>query len=254
VFTETGLAGAAGLGVGLLITVTLLTLVWRDNAAARFVQHGLVGAALGYVVVITWRQVIEPRLLAPLLRTPGDVLLWAPLLLSAVLWAAGVERLWRRANPADGTPGPVRRGVRRAGSAVAALLLAGAVAIAVVGMVQGTLVPQVMRAARMGFDPALAPPLLLTGLLTLLITVGVLLHLYTGGDRFFGQAPPPIRQLMAAWLWLGKRAIWLAAGVLFARLFASRVTLLSARFEYLVVGFQQTGIWQWLTQIWNGLP
>lgn len=253
-FTELGLAGASGLGVGLLITVILLTLVWRDNVAARFVQHVLVGVALGYVAVITWRQVLAPRLLAPLWRTPGDILLWAPLLMSAVLWMAGVERLWRRPNPANGRPSAVRQAVRGAGATVAALLFAGAVAIAVTGMVQGTLAPQVVRAARMGFDPALPPVLLLSGLLTLLVTVGVLLHLYAGGEHLFGQAPPPLHQLMAAWLWVGKRAIWLAAGVLFARLFASRVTLLGARFEYLVVGLQETGIWQWLTQIWTGLP
>ena len=46
---------------------------------------------------------------------------------------------------------------------------------------------------------------------------------------------------------LDQHALWLAAGIIFARLMASRLSLLIARIDYLMSAFYATPFWQWWT-------
>jgi hypothetical protein len=118
------------------------------------------------------------------------------------------------------------------------------------GLLQGTLFPQFWQAARTAFDPAMSVPIFLAGVLTLLITTATLLYLYVDPARYLAEQPAYIRRLFSSWLWLGQRALWLAAGILFARLLASRLSLLIARIDYLVHALANTPLWQW----WLGQP
>lgn len=110
----------------------------------------------------------------------------------------------------------------------------------------------------MGQSLAGGAPLLLTGLLTLLITGGALLHLYSGraadgDDRLpVRRFPAPLRPVLKGWAWLGQRGLWLAAGVIFAHLFASRITLLIARLDALFFSQQASDLWRWLWALVGG--
>jgi hypothetical protein len=121
-----------------------------------------------------------------------------------------------------------------------ALLLAIGLSAGLFGLLQGTLFPQFSQAALTAFDPAVSMPIFLAGVLTLLITVGALLTLYVDADRYLAEQPAYVRRLLNAWLWLGQRAIWVAAGIIFARLMASRLSLLIARIDYLINAFTNT--------------
>jgi hypothetical protein len=74
-----------------------------------------------------------------------------------------------------------------------------------------------------------------------------LLYLYVDPARYLAEQPVYVRRLLNSWLWLGQRAIWLAAGIIFARLMASRLSLLIARIDYLITTFSATPFWQWWT-------
>jgi hypothetical protein len=80
--------------------------------------------------------------------------------------------------------------------------------------------------------------------LTLLITTATLLYLYVDPARYLAEQPTYVRRLLNSWLWLGQRALWLAAGIIFARLMASRLSLLIARIDYLITALTSTPFWQ----------
>ena len=120
-------------------------------------------------------------------------------------------------------------------------------------MVQGTLAPQFVAAARGGLP--WGSPLLpfLSGLLTLLVTTGALLYFTVDPAQHLTGQPRILARLMDGWLWLGQRAVWLAAGAIFARLFASRISLLLAQLDYWATTWLATGLGQTLAAWWGRL-
>ena len=94
---QSGAAGQIGLWVGLLTSLALASMLLRDNALARLAQHILVGAGVGYAVVLAVRSVLWPQLVGPLLRAP-DASPWRWLLagLLAVLLLAGTVQIAAR--------------------------------------------------------------------------------------------------------------------------------------------------------------
>jgi hypothetical protein len=90
-------------------------------------------------------------------------------------------------------------------------------------------------------------PIFLAGALTLLLTTATLLYLYVDPARYLTEQPLFIRRLLNGWIWIGQRALWFAAGIIFARLMASRLSLLIARIDYLITAFYATSFWQWWT-------
>jgi hypothetical protein len=221
-----------------------------DNRLARLAQHILIGAALGYLSLLVWQQTLRPRLVAPLLNAASDVWLWAPLTLGLLLWIAGLERIVHQ-GAAPRQAKQWQRALRAAGIAPVALMLGIGGGAGIMGALQGTLFPQFWRAAAMGFDQSASILRLLSGVLTLLITTGVLLHLYVNPVRHALPQQGMVRQVMLGWMWLGKRALWLAAGLIFARLLAARLSLLIARLEFLVSSLYATELWQWLEALWS---
>ncbi len=235
---------------GLITTLLIFSSLFGDHALARLGLHLLVGAALGYVGILAIHHVLRPRLITPLLADPtGDPLLWAPALLGVLLLAAGMDRTWRPARQA--LPG-WRRMLHGAGRLPSAVLLAVGISAGLWGALQGTLIPQFWRAAQQSFDPSAAATTFLVGLLTLLVTTGTLLYLYVDPVRYVAEQPGLVRRVMRGWLWLGQRAIWLSAGIIFARLMASRLSLLIARVDYLLTTLYATPIWQWFAQTFSG--
>ena len=112
------------------------------------------------------------------------------------------------------------------------------VAVALVGAVQGTLAPQFLYVARssLAWNAPLAE--FTVGALTLVLTTAALIFFVIDLDRHLESQPAWAQRVVRGWVWIGQRALWLAAGALFARLFASRLTLLVAAL----------GDWLWFLQ------
>lgn len=243
----------AGLWVGLAISLLVFSAILGDHWAARLGQHLLVGAGLGYAGVVVWHALSQASMFEELARDSlGYWWHWIGVLLLVLLVAGALGRIcWpRRSARQEHT---IQRWLRRGGWAPAAFLAAAGLAIGAVGAIQGTIGPQLAQAARSGLLWGAPPILLLNGMLMLAITTGALLFFTIDPVRHLDDQPRLVRQIMRGWLWLGQRAAWLAAGVIFARLFASRVSLLIAQFEYWVVTFAATGIGQSLATWWQSL-
>ena len=278
-----GLLQDAGLVLGLVMSLMIGSYLIRDNFLARLGQYVLIGAGLGYLAVLVWRNVLWPRLFAPLIADPmawqsatGTDLftLWLPLLLGVLMWGGGLELL---RLPPDRFKGRI---LLRLLAAVPAAILGGVVlGVAVSGAVQGTLWPllsaalqtsQAETAAASGGTAGTGQATWLVRLLTLLITGGVLIHLQYGpiaGEKESGSPPPrsssPVeadagagarpnlyRMLLGTslrvWEGIGRRALWLAAGIIFARLVASRFSLALARLDYFLYEIPRSDLWQLL--------
>jgi hypothetical protein len=231
---------------GLTMTLIIASGLFGDHALARLGQHLLVGASLGYLAVLAIQHVLRPRLIAPLLADPtGEPMRWVPLGLGLILLIAGVDRTMR--SPRATTLPVWRRGLHGLGRLPVALLLAVGLSAGFFGLLQGTLFPQFWQAAQSAFDPTVSMPIFLAGVFTLLITTATMLYLYIDPARYLAEQPTYVRRLLNGWIALGQRALWLAAGILFARLLASRLSLLIARVDYLVNALGNTPFWQWLT-------
>ena len=246
-FTVNAMLQTLGFWVGLVMTLLIFSAVMGDHAAARLGQHILVGAGLGYVGVLAVQHVLRPLLFAPLLADPqGDPWRWTPLALGVVLITAGLDRSIRQFRPNGGALPLWRRALHAAGRVPVALLLAVGLAAGLFGGFQGTFAPQFLAAAQSAFVPGASVADFLSGVLTLLITTAALLYLYGDSARYLTDQPAAVRRVLSGWLWLGQRAVWLTAGLIFARLLASRLSLLIARIDYFVTAFYSTPLWAWL--------
>jgi hypothetical protein len=245
-YTNNELLATLGFWGSLLMTLIIFSGIAGDHALARLGQHLLVGASVGYMGVLAIQHVLRPRLITPLLNDPtGDPLRWVPLSLGLLLMIAGLDRTLR---PVRSTAPPLwRQALHGLGRLPVALLLAVGLSAGLFGALQGTLLPQFWRAAQTAFDPGVSMPIFLAGVLTLLITTATLLYLYVDPARYLAEQPVYIRRLLDGWLWIGQRALWLAAGVIFARLMASRLSLLIARLDTFIVALSTTPFWQWWT-------
>jgi hypothetical protein len=164
--------------------------------------------------------------------------------LGLLLWIAGIDLL---RGSMTGRPSRLRSGVRLLAIVPMGILVGVAVGVGIAGAIQGTLIPQFLRSADLGL-PEGSPGFLLVGMLTLLITTGVLIHLQVGKLSAVEQKFPLfLLSFLRGWGWIGARALWLAAGFLFAQLFTSRITLLIARLEYFFYDLRATDLWIWLS-------
>jgi hypothetical protein len=241
-----------GFWIGLLVTLLILSAALGDHALARLGQHLLVGAALGYAAVLALHHVLRPRLWTPLVGgSPGVVETWIPLGLGLLLVLAGLDRTWRAPRAARV---PLwRRGLHGAGRVPVAFLLGVGLAAGTFGALQGTFLPQFWRAARIAFDPTASGPLFVIGVLTLLVTTATLLYFYVDPARYLADQPGWIQQLVQGWIGAGRYAVWLVAGMIFARLMAARLSLLIGRVEYLRLALFDTTLWQWAQSAWQAL-
>ena len=238
-----------GMWVGLVVALLVFSAILGDHWLARLGQTILVAAGLGYAAAVTWHAMIGLPFVQGLLANPrAEPWNWIPVILGVLLVLASAERILFQGE--GGPPaGGFRRVLRWGGVVPAALLLATGIAVVAVGAVQGTLLPQFLAAARMGIQWDAPLDLFFTGLLTLIITASALVFWGLDPQHHLAGQPSWVQRLMRAWVWFGQRAVWLAAGVLFARLLASRTSLLIAEFEFMRATFTSTGLWQ-IIQSW----
>jgi len=161
-FASADLAGTLATWVAALATIG----VWSYLVGARrifaLLQYLLAGLATGYLVVLAIRDVLVPRLVAPLIADPGDHV-WLVPAAGLVLLLVGAVWLPRRAT----TP-------------ATAVMVGGLAAFALGGAVVGTILPQ-MAAALPG--AAGSPSDRLGEVIALAITVVVLVGFLHGAPR-----------------------------------------------------------------------
>jgi len=250
-FNQPAWATSVGAWLGFAVVLLIFSGIFGDRWLARLGQYILLGAAIGYAAAITWRTLLELPLVQGLrdqpLARPWD---WIPVLLAVLLLVAALERIFFQG---EGGPPPAgfRRVLRWLGALPAAFLLAAGVAVAATGAVQGTLLPQFLQAARTGITWNAPLDVFLTGVITLVVTAAALVYFGLDPQRHLADQPALVQQIMRGWVWFGQRAVWLAAGVLFARLAVSRISLLIAQFEYLRIVFISSGAWQALETWWR---
>lgn len=247
-----GLWADLSVWISFLISLAIFSLVVRENKLARAAQFLLVGTSLGYAALLAWHNVLRPRLILPLLWGPERPWpLWVAAGLALLLCLAGVAQF----GQGDGL-GLLPRRVRGLATAVGllplGLLLGATLGATLIGNWQGLLRPQFLRAAELGqaVGGGLIPAII--GLSMLLISAGVLLFLVMDVERHLPLPPVPT-QLFRIWISLGQRAVWLASGVLFARLMAARIALLVAWYDQMLIYLEATGLWQWAESVWRAL-
>lgn len=240
-----------GLWLGLGLSLFLFSFLIRDNVLARLAQHVLAGVVVGYLALMAWHEVLYARVVLPLSTGDGGAL-WIPAGLGVVLLVAGVQRILaqtypeRRDRGAMGQAGLFDRILFNLGRLPVAILLGAGVGVAIVGAVEGTLLPQYLRGAQIAFVPGGEIGRVIIGLLTLLLTTGVMVHLYVDPDRLAPSQPSFVRNTLAIWSWIGRHAFWLAAGILFARLLAARMSLLVAQLQLLLEIMAQNPLVMWI--------
>lgn len=265
------------LWIGLILTLMTFSLIIRENVFSRLAQYILVGTVAGYLGVIAIHDILRPQLFLPISAAPfADLPLFALFLLGMLMLVSGIVRIVQT-DATDGSHASgsrdesfIRRALYAVGIIPVVLLLGIGLAVAVTGSIQGTLLPQFWRAAETGFAWTQSPETFVSGIITLLVTIGVFLHIYAApaiqpdADRSNTEQsdlPEQLRmtqlvphqgtnepslfdRIILLWAGLGKRMLWLAAGILFARLVASRLSLLIAQFEQIDRVLKGTQVWQ----------
>jgi hypothetical protein len=198
----------AGLLLGFLLTLFVYSYIWRDNPLYRLAVHLLVGAGAGYAAVILMQTVFLPVLQA--LSQPGTLpVAWiVPFLFALLLLLKLVRPLAWLGN-----------------SAVAYLVGVGA-AVALIGAIAGTLLPQITAVY----------PDVISGILVAVLTLLVLLTFhFTGRLTAGGQVVMPVWQRYAATV--GRAVIMVTFAALFAGLLNTSIVLLSSRVAFFVNRF-----------------
>jgi xanthosine utilization system XapX-like protein len=251
VLLPAGWAAGAGLWVGFVFTLLIFSALLGDHLLARLAQYVLVGALLGYTVVVTWQSILASTWVAALHAEPWTPRWqWAPAAAAAILAVAGLGRILAQ----SGLRPPASRwleALRLFGALPALGLAAVAAALALTGSIQGTLGPQFLHAARNGLIWGAPWAMLASNLVALLVTAAALVALVTDPAQHLTSQPAWVQRLLRGWIWLGQRALWLAAGALFARLFASRLSLWVAEITYWTQAIQSTELGQQLERGWR---
>lgn len=215
-----------GTWVAVILTLFVFSFLLGDNVLYRLAEHIFVGVAVGYAAVVVFHSVLAPKLLVPLVAALGQwdwgrlSLLLVPLVLGLLLLTKSFQRL---------------RPFAWLGSFGVALLLGVGAALAIAGAFFGTLQPQVEATADLsGYVPRYGPVLgLISGIVVLIGTIGVLLHFYFNASRE-GALVRLRTWLVQNWGGLGRWFIYVAFGALLATTFMARLSILVDRIQFLL--------------------
>lgn len=242
------------LWISFLFSLMIFSMILGDNLLAKLAQYILVGVSLGYLGVLAIQHVLRPRLFRPLWEAPlAHPALWGALALGFCLCVAGIERIWAQSQPTESIGSGWRRILLRLGGIPVAILLGVGVSVVFIGILQGTLWPLFWHTARTGLSQVGSLGTALTSVFVLLLTTATLLYWTIPVAEITAGQPSWVRYLLRGWVAVGKRALWFSAGILFARLFASHLSLLIARMEFFLYGLLQSTVWQWAEGLWRGL-
>lgn len=198
-----------GFATGLLLTLFIYSYLLGDNWFYRVAVHMLVGVSAAYAAVVAVEELFIPLFnrfqTEP---TASANLLWLiPLLLSLLLLLT-----WFRP-------------VTWLGNSAVGLLVGTGAAVALVGVVAGTFIPQVVSTP--GTGPA-------GQLLIALLTIFALLYFQFTGREDRG-APARVRgqRIISG---VGRGLLMITFGAVFASAFTTSLVLLSDRLSYFISG------------------
>lgn len=205
-----------GLVIGFILTLLIYSYVIGDNPAYRLAVHILVGVSAAYAAVLVLRQAILP-IVAQLALNPLSLnsLLWlVPILLALLLI---LQRLPRFAWLGDNAT---------------ALLVGVGAAIALMGAITGTLLPQILVFGDAG-NTSLSP---IQGIVTAVLTACTLLTFqFTGKKNELGEWVRPFWQ--RGFVQIGQAVLMITFGALFAGLLSTSLVLLTERIGYYFAQF-----------------
>jgi hypothetical protein len=220
---DTSLLDMAGTLVAAILTLFVFSYLLGDNVLYRFAEHLFVGAAVGYVMVVTFHVVLGSKLMMPLIEALSEGN-WGRTLLLTISLVMGLLLLTQ----------PLKAGSWLGSLSVAFLVGVGA-ALAIGGAMLGTLLPQVDATANVTYYVARYGSTLglFSGVVVLVGTIGVLVHFQFGS----GQEGPVARLragLVRTWGGLGRWFILVAFAAILATTFMSRLSFLTGRIQFLV--------------------
>ena len=196
-------AGVAGTWVAAAVTIVIFGRLLGERRLFGLAQYLLAGLATGYLVILSVREVLVPRLLDPLVTDGASrPALW--LAVPLVVAMAGAAYLPRRVA---GVP--------------VAFLVGGIAAFALSGAIVGTVLPQLAS----GIVVPRPVTALVNGLIALLVSALVLVSFLHGGPRGRLSASAAAA---GRWLVIGGLGAWLGY------LLVSRLALLVDRIAFLM--------------------
>ncbi len=218
------LANLIWTALSFIFTLLVLSYVFLgDNPLFRVATYIFVGVAAGYTFLVSFNQVIWPRLIFPLINASASplekALLGAPLLLGLLLLTKLFPRLASLGN-----------------ISMAYLVGVGA-AVAIGGAVLGTLFPQGSAAVN-AFDlhasQGRSPSLVLIEAVVLLVgTAATLMYFYFGARSLTPGQQPQRPQVVDTTAQIGKYFIAITFGSLFAGVYIASISALVERVYFL---------------------
>lgn len=85
-----------GTWIGALLTLAILSFLYKDNPVYKLAEHVFIGVAAGYFVALEYRNVFLPNLWNPLIESPGrldSLLLLVPFALGLLLFTRFSPRI-----------------------------------------------------------------------------------------------------------------------------------------------------------------
>lgn len=215
-----------GTFISALLTIMVLSYLWRDNAAFRIATYAFVGVAAGYAGAVAWHNVLAPALVEPVLEqglaVVSDLTVIVPWFLILLLAFKISPRL------------------SKVGSVSTALMVGVGAAVVVGGAITGTLLPQSMAAMNTLSPAAVTPTTGETGLertanvlILLLGTLSTLVYFRFSASR--SQTGEKERTWLASAIaYVGRIFIAVTFGVMYAGVLMSTIIVLGQRLQELV--------------------
>jgi hypothetical protein len=239
--TNAQLLELAGTAVAALLTIMILSYALGDNAFFRLASYLFIGVASGYAGAVAWHDVLQPRLVDPLLAAGPSILSNSAQLTGVVAPVLLVVLLLSKVAPTMG----------RLGGLPVALMVGVGAGVVVGGAITGTLIPQTV-AAMDSLNPTVVAPQtgetgverLINVVIVLLGTISTLAYFrFTGGrdtpdaGRYaMRRVRTPVGAIPLPWPFLpflGEVFIALTFGVMFAGALAAVILVLIERLQFL---------------------
>jgi hypothetical protein len=210
--------------IAAILTLMVFSYIFGDNFLFKLASHIFVGVSVGYATIILWHEVFKPAL------TPDEnnLILVLPALIFCFL-------LILKIRPTQDEVTNVLGGI-----AMAFVLGVGA-ALAVGGVLFGTLMPQIATMTNLSLNPMHYPDTetemglvqWLNNIIIVLGTIGTFFY-FTFTVRPKGMLGGLREGFVRFWAGMGRLMIILTMAALFANTVMARVAVLVSRLQFLV--------------------
>ena len=207
--------------IAFILTLMVFSYIFGDNVLFKLASHIFVGVAVGYATLVILYQVFAPTV------TSGNLEQVLPALLLCLL-------LIFKVRPAQGSA------VNSVGNITLAFVLGVGAALAIGGVLFGTLVPQTSAMMEISLNPNDYPDtesevglvVWLNNIIIVLGTLGTFFY-FTFAVRAQGLLGGIREGFVRFWAGMGRLMIIFTLGALFANTVSARVALLVSRLQFL---------------------